>query len=231
MTCEKNLSITINGPSDFQYWECEEAAGNRVDAVQSAPLVPFTAGAGSVNRVAGKINFGVQLLCPGADQAFIDQTVGTGLTYTTGQGITLAGWFNYTALTDGTISFGFLLGARGLLFLGSTGLGGCFLEDTSPFGITAIPTPSTGAWHFFVLEYVPGTGLRWEIDRNGAISTRAAAEFANGSNIILGFDLDDLIGTAWTFDELGFFPQVLTNAQKDYLFNSGAGRTMPIVLP
>lgn len=228
MQCSKNLSLTVVS-TDYQYFPMEEVAGNRVDVIQGSALVPAVFGAASIARVAGKINFAAALICPGADQATLEEVAGTGLTYVPADGITLSGWFNYDVLTDGTIVLGFDGPSRNLLFLGSTSIGGCFLEQTNPVSFDPIPTPSAGAWHFFVLEYSGGT-LRWEIDRNGIISSKACLDLGAG-NVHLVFQLDDVSGSQWAFDEISFWPQILTNAQKDYLWNGGAGRTVPIVLP
>lgn len=233
MNCSKPLSITINAPpADYEWWQMEEAAGNRVDGIMGKLLIPAVAGTGSVDRVPGKVNFAAQLSCPGADQAFLDQVAGTGLDYTTGQGITLCGWFNYDVIPDASFGMGFFSAGVEMYFGASTAIGFCFLETLNPFSLTPIPTPSAGAWHFFTLEYDPAAGAtKWEIDRSGVVSTVVCPEFTNGDNISLIFELDTLTASNWILDEIACFPMPLNAAQKDYLWNSGNGRTIPIVLP
>lgn len=235
MICEKPLQIVVT-ENDFEFWPMEEAAGNRIDAVMSAPLVPSATGTGSVNQVAGKIAFAAELDSPTGGTANLDQTLGTGFPYVTGDGITVAGWFNGDLIpTDGSAGFGFFGSSFTMAFSASTDLGGCVLIGGDPFGFTPIPSPSMGAWHFFILELVPGLGqFQWEIDRNGVVSTQASNQWPNGEGITLALNLVASLvqpGMAWAFDQTFFAPYLLTTAQKDYLWNGGAGRTMPIVLP
>lgn len=230
MICAKDLSITIGG--DFQYFPMEEAgAGDRVDVIQGAHLVPQNFG-GAVAQVAGKVAFGAEL---SGGTVFLNETISAGLTYDITKGITLAGWFNYSGLVSGD---GIGIGWRengavdDMAFLGYFDLGGFLLTVPFPNSTAAIPTPLAGVWHFFILDYDPNTGLlSIEFDRNGVVSTLVSGSYADGVKLDIIISLDGAGAVTVAVDEILFIGQILTVAQRDYLWNGGAGRTVPITLP
>lgn len=236
MSCSKEFQIEITAPTDYLWWKMEEPNGNRTDAIQSKILAPGLFGTGSMNSAAGKILLGADAQVSLGDVAFLDTTAGS-IPYVTGQGWTLLGWFNWAGINESTTLFG-VIGSVGNYWAQAQGplVNDFLLKSTDPAGNISVPIPPNG-WNFFILEYVPGTGkLQWEINRNGTIGQLAANEPANGTAMDIFLDLygTTIVTPAtvnWIWDEIGYFPINLTNAQKDYIYNGGAGRTSPISLP
>lgn len=238
MNCTKEYQVAITAPAtDYLWWKMEEANGNRIDSINGKILVPGLTGAATLNSAAGKILLGANAVVSLGEVAFLDMPNATGLPYVTGNGWTLVGWFNWTGLNETTTLFG-VFSNTGAYWAQAQGfpIGNFFIKSSDPAGNTATPIPPNG-WNFFILEFVPSTGkLRWEINRNGTVTELAVNQPANGSPIDVFLDFYGTTMTvpateSWIWDEIGFFPINLTVAQKDYLYNAGAGRTSPIVLP
>lgn len=236
MNCSKPFRISITGSSNYLWWKMEEPNGNRTDSVQGKVLVATLNGTGSVNSAAGKILLGADAQVSQGDLAFLDMANSTGLPYVTGSGWTLVGWFNWAGLNESTTLFGVFSNTGAYWAQAQDPINGFFIKSSDPAGNAVTPTPPNG-WNFFILEYVPSTGkLRWEINRNGTFTELAVNQPANASPIDVFLDLygTTIVTPAtvdWIWDEIGFFPINLTDAQKDYLWNLNNGRTSPIVLP
>lgn len=230
-SCEKAFSLTVNSSTDMEFWDMEELAGNRLDSVHGAPMVPAVVG-GSVNRVAGKVNFAVQLLLAGTSAARLHQTGGTGFPFAIATGMTMCGWVNITTVADGGMGFGFHTGPT----TPETSLGvfedsGTWYLFQAPGDLTPIATPAFGSWQFFILELLTNGTMQLEFNRSTVFESVPVTPPADGTNITLVMEIGDAVQGDWAFDEIGLFPFVLSTAQKNYIWNSGNGRGSPIVLP
>lgn len=230
-TCSRNYSIAVSPPVvpiTYQYWRFSEAAGNRIDSIQGAVMIPQAFDGATITRIAGKVAWGLQLSCPINSSAQIEELPGQGLTYTGTDGLTLCGWINYDVLTDGSIGIAMISQVASSMFLSGSSPAGFFMFGT---GVVAAPTPPAGVWNFFILEIDNAGGFSFEINRDGNVTTLAGQSFPDGDDITVAIFLSDISGSTWQFSELGFFQTILTATQKDYLYNGGVGRTLPLSMP
>lgn len=149
---------------------------------------------------------------------------------TPSQGFTVAGWMKL--VPDG--------GVHGNLWLLNFGAYYVTLELVNSndlqvrhnlLGIAiATPAPVDGNWHFFRMWY-DGTNLNLQLD-NGAILQGAMAITDNSlSDIQMAGNSSWITAGGRTFDETGFWPRALSNAEGTQLWNGGVGVTWPAVPP
>lgn len=239
-TCSKDLSLTVSA-TGFGWWEMEEAAGDRIDSIEGIHLAQTGAIGGGVTRVAGKINFAAQISATGAVGDTIRLT-GNGVTGIecpmAVDGMTLCGWLRRTGDALDTVLGLNTYGEAGAWQMGLTCADLNVWSFFSPdFASTVVATP-TGAWQFFIIDFDPGTGLcSFEWDRNGTVYTVLNSDPVPATiKMALRGSCKGRTPAGTTtailgLDEVAIFPFVLTTAQKNYVWNSGSGRTLPISLP
>jgi hypothetical protein len=155
------------------------------------------------------------------------------------KGATWCGWWKHHGDFDNQTYFtmNFVLGSSELwLYDDGTGLYLWTYYDSVP-----VQLPSSDDWHFFLAEVDPTGTWRLQFDDTGTVYTvnddiPSDPEFnfwPNKALFTTFMQSDDFPGSLLTvgLDELGVFPKTLTQAQKDYLYNSGDGRTFPLTLP
>lgn len=248
--CTKSMSIVVAG--NYLFWKMEEASGNRVDSIQSVALVPFTTvGGNTVTGPSGKILNGVLL-------TKVNGSVGTHvglltaltpkLAYTTGASFTIAGWARRTVsalgqpephlelnLYDDAIGSNLIATASLNEVLGTAQF---FILSNDPFGFDNVNVATghaVGTFFFFALVFNGATGaISGQID-GGGLQTGAGGVSMNncaaGTFQVQSSGPAPAVSNACQFDEIGFWPLALTQAQVTYLYNAGAGRTSPITLP
>lgn len=162
--------------------------------------------------------------------------------------VTLAIWMqkvDVLFILGNSVQIGYLfnIGATrfnlGTSIQGANGVGlwDCVLSGGGGYGTQGhIGKGSGNGWHFFVITYDSTTNtLGFDVDRTG-ITTAAIPALPAGSSTLGGAFVSvsavapngSLEGL---FDEFAIYPDVLTSTQLDYLYNSGSGRTWPVVLP
>lgn len=227
MNCTKDyrIKITSNLPTPVLWWKMEEAAASdRIDQVVGAVLNQ----ANSPSQAPGKINNCAKFDPPAGNS---DGMVGTGPSWPyAGGGLTVVGWFLYENETVSNTQLIFKIKDAASFFTGiqNDTADASFHLNATAGGDTMITTPTPAVWHFFVMEYSGGV-FSLEFDRNGTIFSVASPSPALASNITLYCACGNGGGGAltWSIDEVGVFDGLLTSAQKDSLYNSGAGVTYP----
>lgn len=233
-SCSKNYSIHVEPEAtDADFWKMEEAAGNRVGAINGNLIVPDI-NTGAVNRIAGKIDFGIQAVALAAQSCGYARQPGSGVPCSAA-GITAFGWMQWSVAGP--------VATSQVRLIPNSGLWDCALENTVTNGqrlrdtngaYAALPAIGAG-WNFFILEVniLAGT-LNFEWNRSGTITTLAAGNPGLGQKIGLyatvsvgAFSVSAMVA----HDEVGIFPQLFSDLQKDFLWNLGNGQTWPFTLP
>lgn len=246
MGCLKDYSLAITGALK-QWWWPLESPGDQVDAISGLTafaVIPF---ASSITTPPGKVLNGALL----DKSAFTASPIGfstgivTDLAYTAGQGCSICGWARrvsgsivnqnlvagVTMYADaaGTIQNGALA-----LFDGSSAI------DVSaagfPFFLCDLNNPHSeplGTFFFFAIHYDGVTGkVSYQVNADPVVESVCTVTIPDSPYAKFEFYYG-LIFPAGSgqFDEVCLFYPKLTQAQVDYIYNSGAGRTPPIVLP
>lgn len=221
MTCQKEFQITIDVAGSAQmWWTLDNPAPDlNVDSV-SGDLVNFTEfGAGAKSAVPAIISNGVEI----TTGVVIFNQAGSSLDYA-GVGFSMCFWMQRTPASSGD---GFIYQWNGTVphFLSWDSDGNILMDMAGPF---AFAPAAIGVWAFYCFAYDQTTQeLKASID--GAAFTSFGAVGAAGlvnDNPFVQFGNNGAI-----FDEIALFPLALSQVQKDFLYNGGAGRTFPVTLP
>lgn len=231
MTCSKPFSITVSSPIDMLYWRMGEFSGDRIDDVHGIAISEHGSG---ISRTAGKIAFGVLLASfDFSATAGLYSDTGAGILYT-GSGMTMCGWFKFDSLPAGTQftvgweDFGF----NSTSFYSDTA--GATMAIISNGVLQAITVPAAGVFNFFVMWFDPAGTLNLEFNRSGTVFTMpgaSAPSLVDATIARFTSGAGELVAMNLVVDEIALIPQLLTVAQKNYIYNGGAGRTYPLNLP
>jgi hypothetical protein len=201
---------------------------------------------GTIMNVPGKIGSAVQFSVNTDSTGWGGENFGVGVSVAdTGMnGATWCGWWKHSDyLQFDNISLHFWFGSSercaNIWFLNTPDTELAMSSGMAPDNQTTVTIPSNSGWHFFLLDFEPnpnesGIGTwRLQFDNTGEVYSVVGSAPVNVFDI--GFEGflqgDDQGSITTTFDELSMFPMQLTPAQKDFLYNSGAGRTWPFTLP
>ncbi len=199
------------------YWQMDEAStSTRTDIVQGLQLHVFLIGS-TMTSITGKFTNATRLTSFG-NIARLANIATPGLRF--GGGMTMCGWFRYSLASENS-SFSISLTASGGYRLTKDAL---FTSATT----TPYPMLSENEWHFYVLELTPSAVLQVEFDHSGAVYS------LNSSLGLIWFPRFSITGGSGgtlDIDDTGFFPFLLSTEQRDFLWNSGAGRSYPFSLP
>lgn len=210
------------------YWGFENTSYTDSSSVSGA-LTPHN----SPQIVSGKVGNAVQV----ADDAYLDVASNAYLE-STGD-LTVAFWANFNALTFPTgNNFVFDKGSLNsdygcwLASLGDTETSYNTFYCTIPDGDYSAPmvgSPDniqTGEWHFYVFTFSQNN-ITLQIDN--ATEYQTATQGNNPVDVIpltLGCQADHTSCMSGLIDEFGVWNRILTTDERDYLYNSGAGRTL-----
>jgi hypothetical protein len=192
------------------YWRMEEVtgSGNRADQVGSAPLVPNN----PITQVAGKLLFA----------SFVPSTdnMATSL-IPTGTPFSYSFWVKFNTLTVSDADLFFLLDSPGAPFIQirHETSGTLTLTDGTASSQVTVAL-AAGTFHHLVLTH-SGTVVSLYFD--GVLATSINSTVTPTTRLLLGQNDDASI----TFDEMGRFNVVLSQAQIDILYNSGDGTFYP----
>lgn len=244
---DQNIAIAATTFLPFSWWPMEELSGDRIDVILGDDITSATYDGGTISTVPGKIGNAVQLAVANADLTHSPSAEIWDTTFTpaTQNGATLCGWWKYggafSELTDFSLTFNLGRGAMFNMYqIDGTSL---LIESTSDNGPVydsgTVPFPSSGDWHFFIIEIDSTGAQRLQFDNSGTVYSLNGQPptGANSAWIDIYCDTfyDNNSGMSGNltvdFDEVGLFPKILTQAQKDYLYNAGNGRTYPFSLP
>jgi hypothetical protein len=256
-TCTKTYQIVVDPApvgGDYSWWKFNELSGNRVDSVRSIVMAATANGASTEGRTGGLINFAALATTNTPDGQVTFVTPSSADMAPGADGCTVCGWIalDGTGYPPGVGTYiQFLIihqsTSEWLMLSGSTYPAsqntfdfGTFTDALAPIQFDGADWPTAGQLVFFAMVHdiaagqarcyigVPGTSLALAGTRGASGSAGASAYLAltvqaTGPASLASIDI--------TMSEWGFFPQVLSLAQIDYLFNSGIGRTSPITLP
>lgn len=251
ISCQKLWTIDVGVHATLSaYWTLNEASGNRVDSVQGIQWIPQAPVGGPFTSLlsdgAALFINGLRLTGSGGSgdgRIFTNDEPGLA---TTGTGMSIAGWFRVngtpaggdvlpqlilsadTMLTSGNISLQLCSG-----YTNNNGIvGGSDVNSNSaslPFAFT------TGIWNFFCIVYDSfaqvirfqlnggvqtsfGSGMQYPASTTGSLRLFCASIFSSGMDV--------------QYDEIAISVNgAFSSSQIAYLYNGGAGRSWPIVLP
>lgn len=209
------------------YWKMDEASGTRVDATGNGFDLSDLNNAGSAT---GKNGNG--LLVSGA--AHYARYNGTGLQFGD-TSFSIAAWVKIAAFAVGQSQniFSYINDSTFEVewALESDDFGDYFgmafytlaqTIDTFDFGAIV-----TDQWYFVVCEYNKADSKeRLYIDNVLARESALVANIATANVVSFGLEATGLGSTNCIRDEVLVINRVLTTAEKDYLYNSGSGRTL-----
>lgn len=229
---------TTSTLSPVAWWDFEEAAGNFFDIIRGLALIPGGINGTVTHHAVGKIDFGAGFSGASIGLPQIDVFENSNfvaMPYAiTGSDITF--WWKVTTLINMDIiliSLEFDLFNAIAVTYDSIAVQ-LSLSDT--FGNTlSIPyNPIDGLYHMYRVFFDPANAtMGFQID-NGAIHSIATpmnppasptsriSFFCNTHNVLNPSNLN----VFW--DELAVWPQVLTSAELDVIWNNGNGTTWPI---
>jgi len=193
-----------------------------------------------LSKVAGKLGHGITGTY--ADYLFLS---GGQMSYS-GNGFSICGWIKMEwpegESAQGDVGYSFGNGQSANIRVNNGEVydqaWGVAMWDAASEQYIAVGCPaefSSGDWQFFCVTYDPMDGkLRLRINANltvvSALSMSAVTDADPQSGGYAG-GWGDTEDVTVTWDEIGFFPQKLTETQINYLYNSGTGRTWPVTLP
>lgn len=221
--CKKEFTLHVRSGL-LGYWKMDESSGTRADSLGANDVVIFGADPAAV---AGVISNAAE--CAGI--ASLRKLGTTGL-WVYANGITMAGWFKFSAISDaGTFGGGgFQMAGAGATFqlLGLTdGNLYAFAEipaggnSTAPFGVVPLNT------FVFLRMWVDPSNNRVHCKLNeGTTSSGGAMSPVTTIPAMNLFFFRTPIGIA-TVDEVGIWGRILTDAEGAFLYNGGTGRTFP----
>lgn len=230
--CTKAFTLSVEPLSQQPkaYWKMEEGNGaNRIDAVGGVIASP--GGSGSVNQVAGQVNFGANFVCSGVGGNANLSTASVASLAQLGTGIARVFWFKYNSIGAFTMGSAYTYGAVSFDTRAPSGILTAFISSPSPTITVTHPTALVlGTWYFIRSFYDPTTGKVGIQLNNGteytSTGTAALATSVNGAIGIATNSAFALPGNC-VIDEHGFWTTKLSSSEVAYLYNGGAGRTYP----
>lgn len=208
------------------YWKMDEAASvNRADASGNGHTLAVT---GTVNAGVGKINNGAAYVNNSANFLSNNDAAITGLTFP----FTAFAWVNISGSlgSNQTILSHFsavppsgwrirLDAANNYQFEIGDGIGG------NPQVVIGGPV-GIGAYHLVIATFVDATHISGRMD-NGADNTAVIVIAMSNPAISFKVGVSDVIPSPLNavVDEVGIYNRVLTSAEKDALWNAGAGKS------
>lgn len=248
MTCSKSLSIAITEPVMGEWWAFETSpSANQIGAINGTPLLPHGT---AMQSTAGKILNGARMrsVNGATDFSYFDSAASANLLYD-GNGATAYGWIffdngapaiqlmvhQYDFYDAGAVRVGLM----GWEFNGFASLMTVYVQSFpgaySEFTFALAPT--NGTWMFYRLFYDHVTkqvGLQLDngIIRRSTAGVVTLPASATGLVAVMSFRATGALGANTAIlDEVGFFPRFHSDAQASFVYNGGAGRTWPFVLP
>lgn len=240
--CSKTVSITITGGLNPSLWWTMEVGGPIppiLDVIQSVPFDHFTGNTALYTKETGIVGQSWKLRATGApaDPVAIVRTPNTSFARFTDEGITIVWWQhrngnNLPALGTPAIEYNFQVDAATHdLTVYQFGLSTKVNFD-GPAIITEAAL-SLNTWHFSAVRIDNNANtITLDIDQTihavAAIAPIGTGVYADAWIELLvdcsgggGIFLDS------RYDEVAFFPSVLSDSDLDALWNGGAGRTWP----
>lgn len=239
IACYKSYSVDVASATQA-YWAMEGANPlSQPDSVTGMALAKWSGVDAHFSKQPGIIGECVQIHDVGA-VVDASQSPDDPILKFNGVGFTLVIWINFTLVAPllGVSNFGldYTFDQNAINYASSLVNVGAGNWTATFNGFPLLSLPSAAGWHFLVLSLDIGLGrLGFDIDQSGMIFSPIVAP-APGPNVSGQIDVGvSLINPAeeviFQYDELALFDRILTAAQLNYLYNAGAGRTWPVILP
>lgn len=256
LQCTRSLSIEVTpvtvGVEPVEWWAMEEPSGARVGSIQSIQLVPTDIGGGiDIVGQPGVVGDAATYI----KGAFVPEfmlmvgEITTDLAYVLNTGITFFGWGRRTTGTDPHLQ---AFSPRLYLYtdaLGTQLVGSLSLEDGGVAGTARVIATNEFAFIDAAVSHptVLGEKFFWCLQFNP--DTHEASVSINAGVPVTSFPLalTEIPSAAYgqvqilfgghfqaaecQFDETAVYYAFLSQAQIEYLYNAGLGRTWPNTLP
>lgn len=228
--CEKNFTLHVSN-SILGYWAFENITGpvgsqivedSSSNNFDLAFIRDFGPALGSLPVVAGKINNGVAI----PNTASRGLSSGANAFATPSQGFTVAGWLKVILVDPadrGALWNAIFATGPIILSIDDPGDSLIFSAAAPAFSIST-PYPADGQWHF-VRSWYDGTSMNLQLDNGTITQVVVAMSDSQLTDFRLGFANVFVTADARSYDELGFWPRALSDAESDALWNGGAGIT------
>ena len=215
------------------WWSLDETSGIRYDSHGSNHL-------GETNTVGwstGKQNNAANFVAANSEYLGIGDNAGLS---SADESFSIGGWFNYDFLPD---TYQFMIAKRDSyatameyeVFI--TGQKLNFWIGNSAASHNAVvhsTTLAAGTWYFFLAEYNASANLLTLSLNDGSPATQATTiNVADSSGAFRMGNQPDLANSEYDgkLDEIFFYKRLLTDDEREWLYNSGAGRTYNDLLP
>lgn len=248
ISCQKEFTVTVaQSLSPVVWWTMD--LGIPTAEIDSVAGLVLSQGAGSAldfQTVVGVVNngFGLIDVTPAASALLWNNPVSPIINFN-GSGISFAFWLKWNESFVGTdsvayLAYQFVIGPDTYQlqlvrhnFTASNDWQLILSRGATTLAATVTYNPAIDTWHFFVIDYdADAETISIEINRTdfdeqpvGAPSPGASASgriLVAASAGPLGISRQSI-----SVDELAVFDGVLSEESRDYLYNSGAGRTYP----
>ncbi len=239
--CTKQYTLTVKtAASLISYWTFEESSGTRIDSKGANNLVEFLAATPATIGIVGN---GAETV---DDSSQLRKSASISLKFNPTNGMTICGWFHLIPFTPGVI-FVDAMEFRNVLVSGNRfsftvqnieGFGlpidGLYaniigkLNDVDSHNFQIRVNAIHSAWVFYAIWFDPSDyKFYFQIDNGVKNSVTITDTFSATSDHV---DLRTCQGPTGTiFDEVGIWSGVLSDSDRTYLYNAGAGRTYPNV--
>ena len=206
------------------YWKLDEASGTRSDSYGANHLTDVN----TVTQAAGKLSYAAQFTAVNAERL----TIADNAALSMGDiDFTLCCWVYFDTLPvsgliakwNGTADeYAIYYDGGGRIRFGVDGGGGLVTVPADALG-----TPSTSTWYFIVAwhDSVANT-INIQVN-NGTINTAAHSVGVNNSDGIFRLGEISLVYLNGRMDGVGVWKRVLTQSERQYLYNTGSGNDYP----
>lgn len=209
------------------YWKLNEASSTRVDVVSANNLTPTN----NPTNTAGKLGDGVNLV--GASTQYLSSASNVAA-FAGNQDFTAIFWFKVSSAgtTQELISKGVDLSANTTwdwrLFLQSSALR-VRMSYGSGFDTTNVGTLSNDTFYMATIQYTQATKLLSIQINNGTPATLTLAGTAQATTgpLRVGIAPSLTLPCTGVIDDLVLWSRLLTQVERDQIYNSGAGRAYP----
>lgn len=232
-TCSKQFIIAAAMITPIYYWTFEDHTAI-IDAINLIELTPSDLA--KVATTTGKVNNCVEMLpnVLGGVQVLNLASVTGDIPYAGDESFTVSMWAKWDSATpNNTVLFGYESGNMAYYF---SRIGNHYQveiwDGVSTEVATLIKPIVAGQWYFFVFWFDADTGRGgFEVDR--ADETWTVNPLSLPADATMDFyirrvkNVSDPAANEIEVDELAWFDSLLSTGQKDFLHNSGNGRTYP----
>lgn len=204
-------------PGIVAYYKLEESSGNRVDSSgNSLDLTPTN----TPGNTTGKISNALAVAQASSQQVGRASYSALNLA----ADFTVAGWFNVTSYPQNTHFWSYSVSTRPGINFNTVGVG-TFVVNGASIGIGTVAAGS--GWRFIACRYRASDFFaEARLDGGAWTSGTGTSPTTTTGTFYLGARGDLARWMNGAIDEVGVWSRRLTDAEVNYLYNSGSGRTL-----